>query len=188
LGLDYAAGCVNFRDVGEFVNLIAGSELLPAGRLLRGGKLDHVRDSVTIGCPATIINLRKGPDPHSFGADCYQCAISNDYEKYDTTQPEVRKWLASIVTIFLETELCYPVLIHCTSGKDRTGVVVAALLRIAGVSDNVIIEEYLLSDGEVRREWIQQALGGMSDLEQYFRRIDLASVRRNLLGRPIQLP
>ncbi len=36
-----------------------------------------------------------------------------------------------------------PVLIHCTAGKDRTGVVVAALLAAAGVSDAQIAADYL---------------------------------------------
>ena len=48
----------------------------------------------------------------------------------------------------------------------------------------MIIEEYLLSDGEVKREWIHQALGGLSNPAHYFRRVDLPLVRRNLLGQP----
>jgi hypothetical protein len=34
------------------------------------------------------------------------------------------------------------VLVHCAAGKDRTGVVVAALLRAVGVSREAIIEDY----------------------------------------------
>ncbi len=36
-----------------------------------------------------------------------------------------------------------PVLVHCTAGKDRTGVVVAALLAAAGVSDEQIAADYV---------------------------------------------
>lgn len=39
----------------------------------------------------------------------------------------------------------YPVLIHCQVGKDRTGVVVALLLGLAGVPDETIIADYALS-------------------------------------------
>ena len=40
-----------------------------------------------------------------------------------------------------------PFLIHCAGGKDRTGVLVALMLRIAGVSDlDVVGKEYELTD------------------------------------------
>lgn len=39
-----------------------------------------------------------------------------------------------------------PLLIHCTAGKDRTGVVVALLLALLGVEDNIIIADYTLSN------------------------------------------
>lgn len=39
-----------------------------------------------------------------------------------------------------------PCLIHCTAGKDRTGVVVALLFMLAGMDDESIAEEYSLTD------------------------------------------
>ena len=39
-----------------------------------------------------------------------------------------------------------PCLIHCTAGKDRTGVVVALLFILAGVSKEKIAQEYSLTD------------------------------------------
>ncbi|MBZ0301038.1 MAG: tyrosine-protein phosphatase, partial [Anaerolineae bacterium] len=39
-----------------------------------------------------------------------------------------------------------PILIHCTAGKDRTGVIVALLLAALGVPDEVIIADYSLSN------------------------------------------
>lgn len=41
-------------------------------------------------------------------------------------------------------------LVHCTTGKDRTGWAVAALLLFLGVRADVVMREYLLSDDEVR--------------------------------------
>jgi protein-tyrosine phosphatase len=38
-----------------------------------------------------------------------------------------------------------PVLWHCTAGKDRTGFAAAILLRILGVSQDIVEEDYLLS-------------------------------------------
>lgn len=39
-----------------------------------------------------------------------------------------------------------PTLIHCTAGKDRTGVAVALLLLLLGVPDDVIVADYSLSN------------------------------------------
>lgn len=39
-----------------------------------------------------------------------------------------------------------PCLIHCTAGKDRTGVLVALLKMLVGVEKETIAEEYALTD------------------------------------------
>jgi protein-tyrosine phosphatase len=39
-----------------------------------------------------------------------------------------------------------PVLMHCTAGKDRTGVLVALLLTVLGVPEDVVVADYLRSD------------------------------------------
>jgi len=39
-----------------------------------------------------------------------------------------------------------PQLFHCTAGKDRTGWAGALLLHIAGVADDVILRDYLLTN------------------------------------------
>jgi protein-tyrosine phosphatase len=38
-----------------------------------------------------------------------------------------------------------PALVHCTAGKDRTGIVVALLLGLVGVPNEIIAEDYALS-------------------------------------------
>lgn len=38
-----------------------------------------------------------------------------------------------------------PVVFHCTAGKDRTGVLAGLLLRLLGVDDEVIVEDYALT-------------------------------------------
>jgi len=40
------------------------------------------------------------------------------------------------------TEGC---LFHCTAGKDRTGIIAAILLKLAGVKDELIADDYSLS-------------------------------------------
>jgi protein-tyrosine phosphatase len=51
--------------------------------------------------------------------------------------------LASLFDAFSGSSL--PVLIHCTAGKDRTGVLIALLLTALGVSRDDVIEDYLRS-------------------------------------------
>ncbi len=54
------------------------------------------------------------------------------------------------------------------------------ILRILGIDKETIIEEYLLSEGEVKKVWIQMALEGIEVIETYFNRVDLLKVRATL--------
>lgn len=42
-------------------------------------------------------------------------------------------------------------IVHCAAGKDRTGTVVAMALAVAGVPDEVIVEDYVLSAERIER-------------------------------------
>jgi protein-tyrosine phosphatase len=53
-----------------------------------------------------------------------------------------------------------PVVFHCYGGKDRTGLVAAILLRLAGVPVDVIAEDYALSAARLEprhRRWLADA-------------------------------
>ena len=56
---------------------------------------------------------------------------------------------AAILRTILKTEGC--ILFHCTSGKDRTGLLAMLLLGVAGVSEEVILRDYEVT-GEYMRE------------------------------------
>jgi protein-tyrosine phosphatase len=45
-----------------------------------------------------------------------------------------------------------PLVIHCTAGKDRTGFACALILHALGVTENVIAEDYLLTNRYYRRD------------------------------------
>ncbi len=172
MGLDYTDGCVNFRDAGEFINWLAGEKLLPENTILRGGSTDYIDSPNEIGNPKTIINLRKGTDSNTFSLNYLHFPIANKYEKYHTDQKEVQIWLNTILQAFESDQIEFPVFIHCLSGKDRTGIVIAAILLILGIEEELIIKEYLLSEGEVSIERIRTAISGMKSKANYFNRIN----------------
>lgn len=180
MGLDYTDGCVNFRDVGEFINLILGKDVFLKGKLLRGGSIDYIKNLEEIENPQSIFNLRNGDDANLIDVDYYHFPMSNKIEKYDTSQKEVRLWLNEMMSLFELPDFKYPVFVHCLSGKDRTGIVIAVILLILGIDLETIKEEYLLSEGEVKKELIELSLNGMEDIEKYFNRIDLKTVKNNL--------
>jgi protein-tyrosine phosphatase len=45
-----------------------------------------------------------------------------------------------------------PLVIHCTAGKDRTGFACALILHVLGVGDELIAEDYLLTNRFYRRD------------------------------------
>jgi protein-tyrosine phosphatase len=63
---------------------------------------------------------------------------------YRIRQPELgRKLVASLELIADRNN--HPLVFHCSLGKDRTGLLAAMLLAAAGVTDEDIIEDYILS-------------------------------------------
>lgn len=69
-----------------------------------------------------------------------------------------------------------PLVIHCTAGKDRTGFACALILHTLGVSDEVISEDYLLTNQFYRRD-----PNSGSDLPDHVKQV-LGSVRPAFLG------
>ncbi|MFC4312721.1 tyrosine-protein phosphatase [Steroidobacter flavus] len=179
MSLDYTDpnAAVNFRDVGLFINLIAGRTLLPERRLLRGGTIKWLQDLAAIGHPRTIFCLQGSADQQHPQICNHHFPIANDIEKYDTSRAEVRTWLRGIVRTVASGTIEFPLYVHCLSGRDRTGIVVAAFLKICGADDDHIVQEYQLSAGAESPDPIRLALAGMQDLTTYFKGVDLAQVR-----------
>lgn len=90
----------------------------------------------------------------------------------------------------------YPILFHCSAGKDRTGILSALTLELLGTPREVIYDDYLHSKRitpklKVEREWLDEvfkpvdAAGG---IEPYLKSLGLTedhfkAIRKNLISR-----
>jgi protein-tyrosine phosphatase len=91
-----------------------------------------------------------------------------NYVRYNT--PSFRALFAHLL------EDRAPLVIHCTAGKDRTGFACALILHSLGVPDEVISEDYLLTNRFYRRDPTAS-----SDLPEEVRQV-LASVEASFLA------
>ena len=55
-----------------------------------------------------------------------------------------------------------PVLVHCTAGKDRTGVVVALALLAAGIDRDHVVLDYTASEENLAGEWAETMMTAMA--------------------------
>ena len=90
--------------------------------------------------------------------------IGLGFDSIDHCGPEIAE-VCTTLRIFLEyqsnqlqalraysTESNYPILIHCTQGKDRTGLVIALILFLLDVPLKAISHDYCMSEGELLPE------------------------------------
>ena len=66
---------------------------------------------------------------------------------------------------------------HCTAGKDRTGVAIMVLLLLAGCSAETIAKEYALTEMGLGDAWRAEAAGRLS-LYPAFQGKDRSSIER----------
>jgi protein-tyrosine phosphatase len=70
----------------------------------------------------------------------------------DSYRNYVRHNTASYKTLFAHLlDDTAPLVIHCTAGKDRTGFAAALILKALGVADEVVVEDYMLTNRFYRR-------------------------------------
>lgn len=170
--------CVNFRDVGATLARLGAGKVLAAGRLYRGGTLERVSGVDEIGGTRTILNFHRTRDELSwFDGTQHHLPLPDRDSTYDPGDKRTRRWLRKALGLL---ESCpAPVFVHCRSGKDRTGVLVAALLTLFGLERRWITAEYLESDGVDDPRKIGRFLDSL-DGAGLARRIDVPAIRKNL--------
>jgi protein tyrosine/serine phosphatase len=157
-------GLINLRDLGALPTA-SGATTRP-GRLLRS-ESPHtlsesgLRELLDLGIGA-VVDLRttsereQRPSPLAeAGVHTSHAPIFTDDEDYPdhlSTAAEVYCWWLRERRNGVAAAMCAiadapsaPVLVHCHAGKDRTGVIVALVLRLAGVSIDDIADDYAIS-------------------------------------------
>lgn len=156
----------NLRDIGESVNIILGEETLKEEMIFRGGSVNDLFGKEELPNIKTIINLRKGPDNHFEGIRNIHIPATDTLDNYLTEKNRIQIWVNQVLSAITTCE-DWPILIHCTAGKDRTGVIIATILKAIGIEDETIQEEYLFSEGVPGTKHIEIALKGIEDINSY---------------------
>ena len=136
---------------------------------------------VAVWPPATVIDLRMpeeflGPHPltgaaavHSIPlgaglAPALAAARTGDADMesaYRQLMREATVELAGIVELVATAP--GPILVHCTAGKDRTGIVIAVLLRAIGVRRTDVLADYLRTEPNLPRLWTALRAAGVPE-------------------------
>ncbi|MCR2764695.1 tyrosine-protein phosphatase [Microbacterium sp. zg.B48] len=157
-------GAVNFRDVG---GLPAGAARTRSGVLYRSGNLAGLEDDGVIALGGLgirrIIDLRADDEvvhaPSRLGGltlrtqrvPLFLGSVASMFEE-DISLDEMYRRLVEdsstrVVDVVRGIVADQPVLVHCTVGKDRTGVTVALALAAAGVDEDAIVADYARTEG-----------------------------------------
>lgn len=170
-------GTYNFRDVGGYPTL---EGRVRHGRLLRSdglyrlgdegkrhlselgvGVIIDLRDDFEVGVmPDDLdgLDLRVVHLPLFEGSGASQgeaaVSLSTLYRRIVTQHAEV---VARAIRELLATEDT-PVLVHCTAGKDRTGIVVALALLAVGVDRGLVVDDYARSEDNLSGEWLENMI------------------------------
>lgn len=179
-------GCFNFRDIGGYPT--ADGRRVVWGRYFRTGRQDRMTTSDlekirSMGI-ATQIDLRRpdeareqGRGPlETMGATYHNIPVIPEggtdqlsrlvgdtgisgkrYLGYLEFGPDA--WM-QMFEIFANADQ-HPIVLHCTAGKDRTGVSTAFLLSVLGVDRALIDADYLLTNLDVPRQldFIENEIG-----------------------------
>lgn len=166
---------VNARDAG---GLPASGGRVASGTFVRSDSLVRLTDAGRAAMLAhgvtTIVDLRaprelaEWPNPLRDHPGFRNLPLLDDADmeaagRFDSAE-EVYRWMVRrrarrIAAILRGIAEAPPggVLVHCAAGKDRTGIVTALVLSVAGVDRDVIAEDYALSAWWVERmleEWL----------------------------------
>ncbi|MBQ8684149.1 MAG: tyrosine-protein phosphatase [Clostridia bacterium] len=150
----YIEGVTNTRDMGGWKTADGGR--MKQGMLFRTGLLDNITQkgidySLNVLKVKTELDLRKPDEGNSgtssLGPTVNYINISSPY--YGQSDGSIylesnHAALVKIMRVFADEDN-YPILFHCSVGRDRTGTVAFLLQALCGMSEEDIFREYDLS-------------------------------------------
>ncbi|KAA9111160.1 tyrosine-protein phosphatase [Microbacterium rhizomatis] len=157
------SGAYNFRDVG---GLPAGSGRTRSGVLYRSGNLARLDDAGVATMRElgirSIVDLRDDDEVANAPSLVDGLAVTTarvplvlgsigsfferDASLADFYRELVDECSAQVIAVVRGILVEQPVLVHCTVGKDRTGVTVALALAAAGVDEESVVADYARSE------------------------------------------
>ncbi|MFC9250200.1 tyrosine-protein phosphatase [Amycolatopsis thailandensis] len=155
-------GCLNGRDVGGLPT--SDGERIRSGALLRSDShsrltTDGISAVRAVGI-SLILDLRwtreAAVDPSPFaGEPAYRNEpLIAELAEQGTTMPDAYRTMTDdnqrrITEVFVQLTDAPPgpLAVHCSAGRDRTGVLVALALSVAGVPSASIAADYALTEG-----------------------------------------
>lgn len=147
-------GALNTRAVAGF--RISDGRRIRRGVVYRGSALSYLTDEDRATLQyldiRTVVDLR-GPDEQAKAPDRLPVGAVSVSAPIDPDDPGLLPNPAACRTVFdrlLDVDRKGAILIHCTAGRDRTGIVTAILLRALGVSEQAIEADYLASNVHLR--------------------------------------
>jgi protein-tyrosine phosphatase len=175
------SGAVNFRDVG---GLPAGGSRTRTGVLYRSGNLARLDGEGLAALGGLgirrIIDLRADEEVSYEPSRVEGLAVqtqrvplflgsvaslfTDDISLEEMYRRLIEDSAARVVEVVRGIVSDQPVLVHCTIGKDRTGVTIALALAAAGVDDEAIVADYARTEGllpEARNRSIVEFLRAM---------------------------
>ncbi len=120
--------------------------------------------------PSSLLSaegFRVYAEPHDFRNGDLRAVLDDANSTADACATVMRSIYAALPSQFSAVFARYfrlvaaselPVVVHCAAGKDRTGVTVALLLDLIGVSRHDVFEDYLKTNAV--RDMLRQRFGG----------------------------
>ena len=192
----------NFRDIAQTLGTLAGGERIAPGRIFRSAELTQAtrRDLQVLRDLGvrTVVDLRSPEEVAAFGGfsapsirtryislldkrgrdqlasasalgDCYAALLDG---------PALPAALVQVLETLADPQLT-PVVVSCSAGKDRTGIVIAVLGLLLGARVDAVIDDYAATGpnlDELYRQWAEHPQSTIV--------ADLAAGKPNLFAPP----
>lgn len=154
----------NLRDLGGTAT--AEGELVQSGRLLRSALpfAEDVAPDGTAWPPEVVVDLRSSPEVEQYptlpGSRFVNLPLLSQLRPgahldgtlvalYRALLDAAPHLLVDLVRTVADTSGA--VLVHCSAGKDRTGISIALVLRLLGVDRDVVMDDYVVTNQHIEQ-------------------------------------